>query len=925
MYEYRNVLIPPFERTGPLLFVVVISCSYLSGMKKYYGIVLSLVLVLGSFSITNNVFAATSVFTAVSVGAQVGTLNSGTAGSATYNVAVTRTGNTNMDVTLSVPSPLPSGVTASFSVNPVHFGTGSTLTKNSTLTITTTNGSPAGVGSFTILGTAGVMTQTTTGVLTINDVTSPVIGEVTPVVSLTNDSTPDYVFTTNEAGAITYGGSCGSATTTAVLGLNTVTFNTLTDGTYSNCTIKVTDAALNQSSTLAVNTFTVDTTAPTIDAVANMTVEATSAAGAAVTITAPSSHDAVDGDLASVCNQVSGTFPIAVTTVTCDKADAAGNAATPRVFTVTVSDTIAPVISGLSNITAEAASLGGGTIVGFSASATDAVAGSPVVTCTPPSGSTFFIGITVVTCTATDGVNTSTAGFNIIIQDTTAPVLVVPVSVTAEATSNLGAIVPFTATAIDLVYGPVTVNCTKPSGDQFALGTTNVTCSASDSATPPNTATSSFNVLVQDTTAPTIDAASDITVEATSSLGALVTITPPMSHDAVDGDLASSCNQSTGTFSIGMTLVTCTKSDASLHVATPVTFNVIVRDTTAPASNVTAPIALSVHKATITITANVTDIASNIEHVEFWHGPAAGVKIGEVTSAPYTFGWDTITEGVTDGDYDVWVRACDDAAVPNCADSAMVTVTVDNTPPVITIDPYNTAQQNTDLTITASTNEGTLNTTTHTFTANGSFDFVATDAAGNVTTQTVIITNIDKVAPVLTLGGSSNMLLMPGAAYLESGASALDDVDGDISSSVVITNPLNTTFPGTYTITYNVTDAAGNHATPVTRTVVIFTRGGGGSGTISGGGGSTPAPTAVVGQVLGAETFKFTTPLRKGMMNDDVMELQNRLRAEGFFTNPTSTKYFGMMTFNALKAWQKAHGLPATGFFGPMSIAEMNK
>ncbi|MFA6552197.1 MAG: Ig-like domain-containing protein [Candidatus Paceibacterota bacterium] len=74
-------------------------------------------------------------------------------------------------------------------------------------------------------------------------------------------------------------------------------------------------------------------------------------------------------------------------------------------------------------------------------------------------------------------------------------------------------------------------------------------------------------------------------------------------------------------------------------------------------------------------------------------------------------------------------------------------VTFDKTLPIITIAPYNTDPTNQDITVTASTNEGTLNATSHTFTANGSFDFVATDEAGNATTQTVTITNIDKIAP----------------------------------------------------------------------------------------------------------------------------------------------------------------------------------
>ena len=46
-----------------------------------------------------------------------------------------------------------------------------------------------------------------------------------------------------------------------------------------------------------------------------------------------------------------------------------------------------------------------------------------------------------------------------------------------------------------------------------------------------------------------------------------------------------------------------------------------------------------------------------------------------------------------------------------------------------------------------STNEGKLNTLSHTFSENGSFKFVATDDAGNVTEQLVTINNIDKIAP----------------------------------------------------------------------------------------------------------------------------------------------------------------------------------
>ena len=57
--------------------------------------------------------------------------------------------------------------------------------------------------------------------------------------------------------------------------------------------------------------------------------------------------------------------------------------------------------------------------------------------------------------------------------------------------------------------------------------------------------------------------------------------------------------------------------------------------------------------------------------------------------------------------------------------------------------------------------------------------------------------------------------------YSDAGATATDQEDGDITSRIVVTNPVNTTLLGTYTVTYAVSDLAGNAATPVTRTVNV--------------------------------------------------------------------------------------------------------
>jgi len=100
-----------------------------------------------------------------------------------------------------------------------------------------------------------------------SDSTAPVIAEVTAVTTPTTDTTPDYTFSSDEAGTITYGGSCSSTTTSAIIGNNTITLDSLSGGTYSDCTITVTDTAGNVSSTLTLTSFTVDTTAPTVSSI----------------------------------------------------------------------------------------------------------------------------------------------------------------------------------------------------------------------------------------------------------------------------------------------------------------------------------------------------------------------------------------------------------------------------------------------------------------------------------------------------------------------------------------------------------------------------------------------------------------------------------------------------------------------------------
>ncbi len=85
------------------------------------------------------------------------------------------------------------------------------------------------------------------------------IYQAAPITTPTANATPSYGFVSTVGGTIHYAGDCVSATNVATAGLNTVVFNSLSNGTHSNCTITVTDVAGNVSNQLLVSPFTVST------------------------------------------------------------------------------------------------------------------------------------------------------------------------------------------------------------------------------------------------------------------------------------------------------------------------------------------------------------------------------------------------------------------------------------------------------------------------------------------------------------------------------------------------------------------------------------------------------------------------------------------------------------------------------------------
>ena len=99
------------------------------------------------------------------------------------------------------------------------------------------------------------------------------------------------------------------------------------------------------------------------------------------------------------------------------------------------------------------------------------------------------------------------------------------------------------------------------------------------------------------------------------------------------------------------------------------------------------------------------------------------------------------------------------------------------------------------------------------------------DAAGNAAaevTRTVTVT-ADTTVPVISLEGASELYINLNAGYNEPGYSAVDGRDGDITSEVAVSGTVDTSVTGITILSYNVTDADGNAAEPVTRRIIVLT------------------------------------------------------------------------------------------------------
>ena len=96
------------------------------------------------------------------------------------------------------------------------------------------------------------------------------------------------------------------------------------------------------------------------------------------------------------------------------------------------------------------------------------------------------------------------------------------------------------------------------------------------------------------------------------------------------------------------------------------------------------------------------------------------------------------------------------------------------------------------------------------------------DSSGNKAEQLVRrVVVVDRLAPVITLAGNAVVKQVLKEAYVDLGAQASDNVDGDITAKIEVINPVNVELNGAYKVKYNVTDSSGNIASEVIRVVIV--------------------------------------------------------------------------------------------------------
>ena len=385
----------------------------------------------------------------------------------TYTYTVTDANGCTSSTTITITAP--AALVASSSATAILCNGGS-----ATVTVSATGGTApyTGEGSFTV--TPGSYTYTVTDA---NGCTSSTTITVTE---------PAVLVAASSASVIPCVGGTTTVTVSATGGTSPYSGTGLYSESVGTYTYTVTDAnGCTASTTITITQ--VDNIDPVISGCpGNITISTTGLCTQIVNWIAPTATDNCSATLTSNYNP-GDVFPIGTTTVTYTALDPNGNSATCS-FDVVVEDNEDPIVACPANISVSNATGACDAVVTYSATVTDNC--SATLSYSIASGSTFPIGVTPVTVTATDpSGNVSTCSFNVTVTDTEYPVLT---ACPANITTCIATVNWIEPTATDNCSATVTSNYAP--GATFPVGTTTVTYSAVDAS--GNTTNCSFDVTV---------------------------------------------------------------------------------------------------------------------------------------------------------------------------------------------------------------------------------------------------------------------------------------------------------------------------------------------------------------------------------------------------------------------------------------------
>jgi uncharacterized repeat protein (TIGR01451 family) len=570
--------------------------------------------------------------------------------------------------------------------------------------------------------------------------------------------------------------------------------------------------------------------------------------GAFVTLPTATGSSAACGDLNY--SPASGSlFPVGTTVVT-----VSGDTGNACSFTVEVKDTQSPTIDCPDDYSTFESSAGSGSAIANYApplaTDNDPSFNASSVSCSPASGSSFNVGTTPVTCTATDAAgNTSSCSFNVTVQSLATCALSCPSNIVQDSDANsCGANVNYAATASTdcgtVTYTNAKTGAALPSGSFFPVGTTTV------KATSSTGQTCLFRVTIRDTTPPSFTCPSPIAVNAgVGACDARLTITTPSVTDNCTGATITGVRDDnrplTDPYQVGTTTITWTAKDKA-GLTTSCEQTVTVRDNTPPIVTLVPDINLSVPADACQVEVpEVIDLQVNTEgrygtasdncatskRLTIVQRPAAGTLV-----LPGTY---TITVTVYDGDPDDTINP------PNKTTKTTTLHVTDSSaaifaPPNVTVGTgagsTSCATVVSDAALGAATLKGNcglqvirtgvpvgnlfpVGTTTVTYTV--------TDAVGTQQSATQSVTVVDDTPPTITAPPGVTVGTGPGATSCTAIVSdaALGTATAQDNCSVTVTRagvPAGNVFPkGTTVITWTATDGSGNHTTATQSVTVV--------------------------------------------------------------------------------------------------------